>query len=376
MKVQKICAVIAAILLLTGCGPAGGANPGETVKPDAAPTEAQPAATPDPAEEPSRPGETSVPGENPGEPEKLWTLSDHFCADGPLQPWEGYGALLPYAGAVVQLDQFYAYPFSPVYGLCTSQGQLVTNPIYTDLRYDGKFLVLMQQRGADLYTTVAAQDGSWVGEETLYTYEKTFGEFAVLMDSSGGLHIWNSQGERCRDFPAEAVAPCLENRPDYNWWVWDPLLVGIQDHVLYVRCAGPDGADPEAAFQWFYLDLDSGAVLDTPPAGYPESMEQREESVRTLPDGMNGYECFDPFTGTMYYKAYVDMSTLVYDAAGSLLIREDWNVTGPLACPVMDGLLAVQSPYAVEGAYDVVFDWVEASTGELVFRYQPERQYQ
>ncbi len=367
MKHRKILAALAALLLLAGCGTAGNANP--TAMPvQAEPVETAAPETPVPTPETTPAPETDVPEAPAVVPEELWTYSDHYSEEGPLQAWDGYGALLPYFGAMARMGEDNLDPYTPAYGLCTSRGQLVTGPLYVDLRYEAGFLVLLRFDGQTTYTTLAAQDGSWVGEETANSFVCAYDGVAVLKDSEGGLYFWNSRGEPFLSVPAEQVADYLQDLQEKDWWTFSPRLMGLQDHILYaVRYVA---GDPSAT-TWFYLDLNSGAVLETPPEGYPETVERAEQVIETMPNGLDGYACFDPFTGTKYYRCYLEQGVQVFDADRNPLTGEDAFIPNILDCPVMDGLLMAPSPYSSGGRYAPLFDWVDVSTGELVFRYKP-----
>ncbi len=96
--------------------------------------------------------------------------------DGPMPeliPSDEYGQLYPYLGAVREYSadtDFYGYRERTVnyYGLCTAEGVLVTDPVYTSVYcIDGEYLLVREYADAsDIHTHafVAASDGSYVKE--------------------------------------------------------------------------------------------------------------------------------------------------------------------------------------------------------------------
>ena len=387
MSLLFVCA-----LLLTGCSSgeeaAGSippapiaAIPTETVQPSSPKLEGgDPVLTPsEDTELPMADVGAETPTPEPAAAEETWTYCDHFCGSGPLQAWAGYGALLPYVGVITQAQRAYE-PYTPLYGLCTPRGELVTDPIYWDIYYEHGFLVLVRYEDGAVYTTVAAQDGSWVAQEVPYGYCKVFEDLVVLQDDDGCLYCWNGEGQQFVSFPADVFTPWYGNVFDNaSWgavWVPGPRIAGRQDRILYAASTFYQGEAHEENPLWLYLDLDTGTVLSTPPEGYPATLEDiAGEDYKELPDGEVGFACTDPFTGTRYYKAYVEMGIRLYDADGNLLSDQVYPAASWCSSPVLGGLTAVLSPFATD-PYDYVFDWVDLSTGAVLLRYQPERQYQ
>ena len=404
MKLQKLLAVLLALLLLAACG-----GPADPTAPPATPAQTPatadepptPADTPTQTEHPEAteaPGETEPPAEtedptetvDPFAPpevvvqasegtEEIWTYSDHYNPSG-LQASDSYGALLPYVGRVLQ-EQGYAILSVPLYGLCTPKGEVVTDGIYRDFRYSEGFLLLERQdEDGTLYTTLAAQDGSWVTEEQTYTYAGIQHDVAILQDGDGGLHCWNGRGEKIADFPADAFDPWLTDIfQEMGWAVLSaggPFILGRVDDVVYAFTYNYNGQWGQEEPLWLYLDLGTQTVSDVPPAGMPETVEQASGgSSVDLPGGISGYPETDPFTGVTYYDSanWDTMEIALYDENGTLLVENlaSWSYFN--SSRVMAGLATVPSAYTLEThpGWDL-FDWASIDTGETVFRYRPK----
>lgn len=391
MTHRRITAGLLSLLLLipltfTGCDPERADNSippaptaalsSEMVQPGSFPLEGSGPVLTHPGETPD--AETPTP--EPAAAEEIWTYCDHFCGAGPLQTWAGYGALLPYVGVITQAERGYE-PYTPLYGLCTPRGEMVTDPIYSDVYYEHGFLVLVRgDENSQPHTTIAAQDGSWVAQEVPYGYYKAFDDLVILQDDDGCLYCWNGEGQLFASFPADMFTPWYGDAFDNGSWgaVWVPgrRLTARKDKILYAASTFYQDAVHEEDPLWLYLDLEAGVVLSTPPEGYPAALEDYDvEDYQEMPDGETGFACTDPFTGTQYYKAYAEMGIRLYDAEGKLLSGQVYPAASWSPSPVLGGLTAVISPFAAD-PYDYVFDWVDLSTGAVVLRYQPERQYQ
>lgn len=235
-----------------------------------------------------------------------------YSGEGPLQPREDYGSLLPYIGAELYVDG-YILDKLPLYGLVTAQGEVVTAPVYAQLSWASRFLLLFrgggtpyprQTEGQELFAlTVAAEDGRWVRETDGYYAGSGSGLLAVG-GRDGSLSFWNSEGETVIAFPAEALQARLGS--DLVYWNQEggPWLSWVDDRVAYVTSYN-HAADRENPP--FYLDLRTGQVLDMPPEGVAPEIDyggmDTAEGLK-LPE----YSYLDPIvdgvSGAVYYYGY------------------------------------------------------------------------
>ena len=140
-------------------------------------------------------------------PEQLFTrryadFTDH------LIPAEDYGPLLPYVGAVTG-DR---YTNVEKYGLVTLEGEIVTDPVYTNIYrpcyYDyassqsqlNSFWVLersVEQADGqwEMRLALAALDGSWCTEEDFVHGWAPDAEHYFLVDTQGALYLCSQTGE-------------------------------------------------------------------------------------------------------------------------------------------------------------------------------------
>lgn len=321
--------------------------------------------------------------------EPLYSYSDHYCGDGPLQSWDGYGALLPYAGGYLRTEHYIVDQVAR-FGLVTARGELVTAPVYADITHAGGFLLLsrgsaaryqdqdpIQERG-DFDLTVAAADGRWVREAPglcLVTTADREDGLLALCDGAGGLEFWNGAGETVATFSGDDFRPYLGD--DFSWVNEGGPWLYLRDGLGYVECYRYPGESGEWEYHdealRLYLDLAAGQILETPPEGYPAEPEggQQAESP-AFPGYDSAWEQRDAVTGQVYYRCH-----RVGGAADDLL-DESGNVVWA-DCEdlylLADGMLAVWTgQWSWTGVWDdqghpASFSWYDLTTGACVFRY-------
>lgn len=227
MKKRRFLALAAALaLVLTACGEPGGesAPPSETVPETSAPPASQtPAQTPEPEESVS-PVYSDWSRLEPYEADLgLYTRYYDETTDGLRAAEGGYGALLPFAGAELEVGG--GYPWSEyLWGLATADGTVVCDPVYDYVRQvEDRFLVLCRTvmgRWVDeygdpvgcQYFTVAAADGSWVLE----------GEFSNCLTLADGRLLLIGDEETfwfCDGDGALERSP-LTAKPSVMWAPW------------------------------------------------------------------------------------------------------------------------------------------------------------
>lgn len=295
------------------------------------------AAAPEAAPEPPSPVYTDWSQLTPYVPtEPVCTRFEPYSGGESLQAREDYGPLLPYVGAYPDTES-YMGPL-PLLGLVTAQGALVTDPIYADVHMvtdgDGRGLFLILARGrllgvtedgsypyGNFTYTVAAPDGSWVREFSGGgSYFLLSGTELALACDDGSATVLFLDGETEAYFPREALEPYLGQ--DFQWtWDGGPSL-DCRDGFLCVWRY--DENDPEGDHIACYLDVDTGAVSDRPPAVPRDStgliMEPPPED--NPPAGYDRQTVLtDPVTGRSYRYAgwYGDPGGDLLDADGNLL---------------------------------------------------------
>ena len=379
--------LIAALLLLTlvGCG----------MKPETPTMTETPAATETPVEteaplvteapletEPPSPVYTDWSKLTPYEPGKpIFTLHPGYVGADALEARDDYGVLLPYIGAYASKER-YMISALPLYGLVTDKGEIVTDPVYSDINFYEDCLVLYRGDpqgvgGGDTYfhgpfsRTLAAPDGHWVHElPEGYFVGNSQGKI-VTAGTDGSLEIWNSEGEVTARFDGETFNE-LFGEGFYWGEEGGPFLDWTDDKVGYATCyraAGEHREEPLRA----YLDLAAGTVSDTPPEGYPEEIDydalsRARSETRPVPPTVDGCRSLSPITdrvtGEVYYSGYnrhLDSHAL-YDGAGNRLL-ENADLTWPFEAAhfLGAGLYAVLE--------DGCFCFLSLADGTTVFRY-------
>lgn len=250
------------LLLLTGC---------------AARTEAPAAVT----EAPS-PVYTDWSKLTPYEPtEEICTYHAGYRTDGHFEPRGDYGALLPYIGKYSAMEQ-YVIDALPFYGIVTDRGELVSEPVYTWVRFYDGFMMLYRGdlagvSGGDGYSggrfaqTIAASDGRWAEELEDGYYVASGNGMLMTASGDGSLDLWNEDGRVVTHFDGAVFRERFGE--DFDWGREGGPFVNWTDGALgYVTAylvRGEYLLEPER----LYLDLENGAVLTEPPAGYPEEID-------------------------------------------------------------------------------------------------------
>lgn len=309
----------------------------------------------------------------------LYSYYEPRSADGLLQPQSDYGPLLIYVGTIAALDN-YILEQLPLYGLVTSDGQIVTEPIYADISFQGPFLLLSQGEvwgsheeawgtaldGAFRYTA-AASDGSWVRDlENCYNMF-LFGEDQLAMQcTDGSALVLNADGSLAAEFPRSAFEPYLGT--DFRWnWEGGPTLTA-DNGILTVWQYREEVTDGN--YYRCYPDLKTGTVSATPPVDWKPFDYSNYVPDETQTPEVSGYNYLDRIVDTMTGKTYYYGSC----REGDLLHRNLLDETGQVVlsdCDLTE--LFLFQPYIRAGLVSTVEDgcfcYVELGTNETVFRY-------
>jgi hypothetical protein len=295
-----------------------------------------------------------------------------------LQPNPNYGPLLPYIGAEMSLSG-YVMDVIPLYGLVTTDGRIVTDPIYTEvLTTYGPFLLLYRASQTEVHTsvTIAARDGSWARDagdwrEFIPIDDPKRPQLAVSQ-GDGSVIMLDADGAVTARISRETLAPFLGE--DYVWG--DPVIGYVKGYALNYEHGSLTAAfyDEESPWgnYWRYecfIDPESGIASDTPPARWtPEDDWDYER-----PPEFDGYcypeEAVDLTNGTLYYAAYPDCAEFdgdwtldLLDEDGGLLMEDCLTSSALQWRPfIADGMLGVVK--------DGAFSYTKIDTGETAFRY-------
>ena len=353
---RRVLPLVLALCLLTGCGAAVPGSPAEAVSP---------VYTDWSKLEPYQPSTGT------------YTLFEPYSGSGTLLPRDDYGPLLPYVGTVAEVDN-YIVDKLPLYGLVTADGRVVTDPVYADIQAQSDFLVLYRGAedgtsgsdtwaGGTYHRTLAAPDGSWVREFDGYLTGDANAGLIVSCTADGSLTFWNTDGEIAAQIPGERFQPWFS--PDFEWGgEGGPWLYWPDTRMAYVNaCDFNTGRDLR-----LYLDLETGTVADTVPAGYPPEPDYDSLYSWTEPPEFPGYNYLDVITddvtGKVYYFGHFcgeDESSSGYrllDADGSVL-QEHCDLTA----------LGVWQPIVRAGLVSTIEDgcfcYRSLADRSLVFRY-------
>ena len=283
-------------------------------------------------------------------PEVTYTLHEGYTPGEGLQARDDYGALIEYCGKE-SVETGMNISVLYLYGLVSSKGELVTDPIYQTIGYEDGFLVLKRPNPAfaDPYdqplcfVTLAAPDGSWVRELDNCRDCYTGKEYMIAISMDNSVDLWETTGERKAHFDGALFEEFLNGK---FWERSDSTAVVYckDDKVAYACCKDDEGG------KTLYLDLENGVVLDTPPEGYPKNykddasepdlMLQRPE----LGKRCEWQGCFtDPVTKKNYFYGKVENHTYytLFDGDGNVMAepyREfPWDRPSPSVEKVCNG---------------------------------------
>lgn len=347
---------------------------------------AAPAPEPAPEPEPVSPVYTDWSRLTPHETARpLYTYFAPYSGSGPLQPRDDYGPLLTYVGADIRLSG-YILDGLPLYGLVTTDGRVVTDPVYADLYREGPFLLLAQGEvqarhespdggtwvEGDFLYTVAASDGSWVRAPAAYCSLFLWEDANLVCAlADGSVQVLNSQGEVTAHFPRSALEPYLGT--GFQWtWEGGPSL-NTDNGVLTVWQYREEVTDGN--YNVCYLDLNTSTVSPDPPEGWisfssPDYVpdDTAEEPTLSLPE--YGYldRIVDDVTGRVYYygcRQEIESAVLHYDLLdenGGLVFPDISTPNDLLWRPLIRAGLVSN----IEGNS---FCYYDLEDGSLVFRY-------
>ncbi len=415
MKRRSTALLLAAALvfaLLAGCAPSEpaasapaspetSASASPSTEPSAAPSgepSAEPSGTPTPSAKPA-PSEPPVYTDwskldPPDYPEDMYTYSPHYSGEK-LTPQDNYGMLLPYVGALVDLDDWEpetAY----YYGVMDRSGRVVTDPAYDNVSLYGGYLILTKLAPApDDYmgwrdVTIAAQDGRWVREmglqqSTSYAIDDSGLIACIGLDGEISFLNSDSDGEITSIVTREAYAPLVgTDRFSFNFFTMPEdcsvfLYLEVYDGLGYLRVTKLTEDEPEFGQEaegpfYIYLDPATGAASLTPPEGHAaepvyvsrEPVDENGEPIVPDVPGMTSiWATYDDATGELYYEGYAGdgVTYSIFDRDGNP-VWEDYETAEIVYPLILGGTMAFfekHSGVTCFARYDIV-------THECIFR--------
>ncbi len=405
MMKTKFTAILLALVLLAGCAPtepvasapaspelSAPASSAPSTEPSAAPSgepSAEPSGTPTPSAEPAPSGPPVYTDwsklDPPDYPEDMYTYSPHYSGEK-LTPQDDYGMLLPYIGALVDLDDWEpetAY----YYGVMDRSGRVVTDPAYDNVSLYGGYLVLTKLTAApDDYTslhyvTIAAQDGRWVREMGLQqsvTYAIDDSGFVACVGLDGEISFVNSDGEITCLVTKEVYAPLVGTDSfgfDFFTMSGDCnvfLSLEVYEGLGYLRVMEftEDAREPF----YIYLDPVTGAASLAPPEGHAAepvyvSHEPVDENgdpiVPDVPGMMSVWATYDDATGELYYEGYAGdgVTYSIFDRDGNP-VWEDYEMAESVYPLIVGGTMA----FLEQSSGVICFARYDIVTHECIFR--------
>lgn len=353
---KKLLAMLLPLLILAGC--AATAEPGAAPPVDAEPETLSPVYTDWSKLTPYAP------------PAAVHTLHAGYHADGAFAPRDDYGALLPYIGRYSTMER-YVIDNLPLFGLVTSKGELVSDPVYMGARFLGDFLLLYRETSGGMSScTLAAADGRWVHELGDSRYLRSGFGLLMTVTSGGDLDLWNADGEAVAHFDSALFTSRFGE--GLNWGdEGGPFVDWADDRVGYGVTYLVGGELQEDGVP-FYLDFSNGAVTDVPPRGYGAEMDYGAiADDRPEPPTVEGCMYLEPMTdevtGETYFYGYYregeddDGRYILFDGEGRPLIEN---------CDLMrfDQMIVVRAGLC-STVEDGCFCYRSLAGGAVVFRY-------
>ncbi len=313
-----------------------------------------------------------------------------YKGGGILAARDDYGTLLSYVGAYAAMEQ-YITDEVPMFGLVTDKGELVTDPIYSQIVFYEDFLILYRgvakevpkgEKAPDRYSsgklllTLAASDGSWIHE--LNESEVVARGEGVLMTAGRdkSLDVRNKHGELIAHFDFSLFEKMLgkdfviggDSGNGISW---------MDDKTGYLIANFYKGRFHEKAIR-LYLDFGSGKVLKKPPKGYPVEIDydslarEEEETPPDFAEKNNMNRISDAVTGEKYYCGHITDDEgrtyyTLYDSDGNEVIEKYSYENYYMVTTVRAGLLSIfdKGTFCLNRIED----------GETIFRYVIKTNY-
>ncbi len=361
MSRARFLAGLSALMLLAGCG-AAGSDSGESPEPVS----------------PVYTDWSKLTPYKSAAPKPLYSRFAPYQGDT-LTPRSDYGILIPYLGASLSVSN-YITDSLPLYGLVTTDGRIVTEPVYASIYavsgYTQGFSsapFLLLQKGdpsagkgngrdslaGEFSCTVAAPDGRWVRDFGIAGTEYVDEAHLAVVQPDNSVTVLDKNGETTAYFSGDAIAPYLRaSASPYFGYEGGPYLSSRGD-ILFAQ-----GYDPalNGSRIFCYLNLADGTVSADPPQGFSEEL-----TYVPLNEENDGYSSIrDAVTGELYYfiwddsdSAAPDMHILDKEKQSLLSIRNDDSMFYEPS--IWNGLCA-----AVQ---DGAFCNYDLNSGECVFRF-------
>ncbi|WP_312939500.1 hypothetical protein [Oscillibacter sp.] len=362
MSRSRILAGLSALTVLAGCG-APGSDSGESPEPVS----------------PVYTDWSKLTPYKPIAPKPLYSQFAPFQGDT-LTPRSDYGVLLPYQGATLSVNNYIADSL-PLYGLVTTDGQIVTDPVYADVySFSGwsfnpsapaSFLIMNKgdphagtgngrdSMAGEFTCIVSAPDGRWVRNFGVAGVEYLDGDRLAVVQPDNSITVLSANGKTTAYFSGDVLTPYLRGLENPYFGFEEGPYLSARGDILFAE--GYDSALNGLRI-FFYLNLADGTVSADPPEDF--SMEWPDVTQDGSEDGYNPIR--DAVTGQLYYftrdnsnSAAPNMHILDKGKQSLLSIRDDDSMFYEPS--IWNGLCA-----AVQ---DNAFCYYDLGSGECVFRF-------
>ncbi|MBQ9346510.1 MAG: hypothetical protein IJT94_04100 [Oscillibacter sp.] len=305
-----------------------------------------------------------IPESVPAAVEPLYTRFSPYSGSGALQPRDDYGVLLPYVGG---MSKQFSYA---LWGLVTADGQVVTEPVYGQVKPYGPFLLLFRggeylpdgSRTSEPELTLCGKDGSWTLNASDFHHSILLdGVGMAVAKEDGSIVILADDGILTQTFSRAQLEPYLG-----TGYSWDDL-----DGKEIVYAGGPiavsrwDDNSPYGNGTSYdcFLNPVTGDITGDPPAGFaPENGWGDPDDDVNFPGYQYPDRLEDIADGTVYYWGERNGQSDLLDSRGNVLMA-DFFIPGPgLWEPVIGAGL-------VGTIQDGAFQYAKIPSGEVVFRY-------
>lgn len=365
MSRARILAGLSALMLLAGCG-GRGSDSGESPEPVS----------------PVYTDWSKLTPYKPSAPNPLYSRFEPYQGDT-LTPRSDYGVLLPYQGATLSVSN-YIMDSLPLFGLVTTDGRVVTEPVYANvysfsgLRFTpsapASFLIMSKSdsnagtgngkdsMAGEFTLVVAAPDGRWVRDFGIAGIQYLDSSCLAVIQPDNTVTVLSADGETAAYFSGDAITPYMRGLETPYFGYEGGLQLSSRGDILFA-----EGYDPalNGSRIFCYLNLADGTVSADRPEGFSEELpyvplnEENEEN-----DGYSSVR--DAMTGELYYFIHDDsdsaapnMHILDKEKQTLLSVRNDDSMFYQPS--IWNGLCA-----AVQ---DDTFCYYDLGSGKCVFRY-------
>lgn len=250
-----------------------------------------------------------------GTVEPLYTQYQPYQGDS-LTARDDYGPLLPYVGAIIAVSN-YIVDELPLYGLVTSDGRVVTEPVYADIQQvslgTGKttpFLLLYkgdptqklagrESNAGQFSLTVVSADGKTLRDFDVAGVTAISEDLLAVTTADDSVTVIDAALETRASFPRAMLTSYLGEDYTFDMEAGGGYDLGWKDGVGYIEYFDDTLQDWR---RLYYLNPSDGTVSAVPPEGWTAEWPDVDYPV---PPVIPGYSYLDPIvdlaTGITYF---------------------------------------------------------------------------